>query len=76
LVSDGLFMVGLLVVSVAWQLWVSLVVMVVVVGVALLVVAVGARVELLVWAVGWLLWVFLVVGDVLFNTGCVVGIVD
>ena len=54
----------------------SLVVVVEVVGVALLVVAVGSRVELLVWAVSWLFWESLVVGDVLFSTVCVVGIAD
>jgi hypothetical protein len=76
LVGGGLFRVELIVDAVGWQVWVSLVVVVEVVGVALRVVAVGSRLELLVWAVGWLLWESLVVGDMLFSTVFVVGIAD
>ena len=56
MVSVGLCLVGLVLVAVGWQVWVSLMA-----GVVLF--KVGRRVM----AVGWLLWALLVVGCLLFD---------
>ena len=64
MVSVGLCLVGLVLVAVGWQVWISMMV-----GIVLF--KVGRRVV----AVGWLSWALLVVGCLLFDLVLIGGVV-